>query len=977
VITPRRTRLIRAADLHEFRQVFSGLQRGPDSAFVVPTRAAAVQLARSFDEGRPPLIVTRDQLYDLLHTQLDNPPRRLNAFEREAIAQAAADDALRETGDLPFQIRPGLIGEMLRFYDQLRRQSQQVSRFDELITAALAGDSTLDRGAERMLVQTRFLVAAFREYERSVAASGACDEHMLRQRLLEQSDVASGFPPPPKAPARLAEVPSGNEGGSRTAADGPLKHVVVTVADWIADPGGLFIADFDLLAQLPGLEALDLVCTTAVLGSGFHERIHSWWPGLEETLATELIGQTSRVRPVLALPTTDPERVWFTYRDREEELVAVADRLKTRDSTDHSLDRTAVVFKHPLPYLYLAPDTLGAAGIPYQITDALPLAAEPVATIVDLILEAVETAFSRDSLVALLRSAHLKVRLEPDTTSEFTQSISELNRELSERRYLGGLDRLEQFTADRKANGSDAALQAALVIARELSPLATARPASEQIHQLISFLERYFRPLENTDEFALREQAVRDALLEILRQMAVARQQHHDVPWTIDNLAAAVRRWIGEETFPVESSANGVCLLDDQAARYGDFEDVTVVGLIETEWPERPRRNIFYPPTLLKSLGWASEKDRRAADEARFLDLLSSASREIGLFTFTLDDEALVSRSILLGEVPRAQLSAVQRTADKAVVSAIDEREWARLRASRTASDAAIFHGAAGTRAETAWSVSALETYTTCPFKFFAQHILKLEEEPDDEEVMDPRRQGQFVHNVFETFFVEWQQSGRRAITPTNLDQARALFTEVVDRALADLPEGEAGLERTRLLGSSAAAGLGEAVFRMEAERSVPVIERLLEHELRGSFTMSTSAGMREVQLRGKADRVDLLDDGTFRLIDYKLGWPPDRNRALQLPIYSVCAEQRLAGRHGRRWSIGEAMYLAFKGPKRVVPLFAPGSRDEVLEKAQQRLVDTIDAISRGDFPATPDDVYRCETCSFAAVCRKDYVGDV
>src|SRR5262249_44237303 len=116
VITPRRTRLIRAADLHEFRQVIAGLQRGTDSAFVVPTRAAAVQLARSFAEGRRCVLVTRDQLYELLHTRLDNPPRRLNAFEREAIAQAAADDALRETGDLPFQIRPGLIGEIVRFY---------------------------------------------------------------------------------------------------------------------------------------------------------------------------------------------------------------------------------------------------------------------------------------------------------------------------------------------------------------------------------------------------------------------------------------------------------------------------------------------------------------------------------------------------------------------------------------------------------------------------------------------------------------------------------------------------------------------------------------------------------------------------------------------------------------------------------------------------------------------------------------------
>jgi CRISPR/Cas system-associated exonuclease Cas4 (RecB family) len=123
---------------------------------------------------------------------------------------------------------------------------------------------------------------------------------------------------------------------------------------------------------------------------------------------------------------------------------------------------------------------------------------------------------------------------------------------------------------------------------------------------------------------------------------------------------------------------------------------------------------------------------------------------------------------------------------------------------------------------------------------------------------------------------------------------------------------------------------------------------------------------------------VDLLDDGTFRLIDYKLGWPPDRTRALQLPVYSVCAEQRLAGRHGRQWKLGEAMYLAFKGPKRVVPLFASAAnRDEVLDKAQQRLADTIDAITRGEFPPTPVDVYQCETCSFAAVCRKDYVGDV
>ena len=40
--------------------------------------------------------------------------------------------------------------------------------------------------------------------------------------------------------------------------------------------------------------------------------------------------------------------------------------------------------------------------------------------------------------------------------------------------------------------------------------------------------------------------------------------------------------------------------------------------------------------------------------DARFLDLLVSPASRIELSTFLLDDEAIVSRSILLDEVPRA-----------------------------------------------------------------------------------------------------------------------------------------------------------------------------------------------------------------------------------------------------------------------------------------------------------------------------------
>ena len=481
----------------------------------------------------------------------------------------------------------------------------------------------------------------------------------------------------------------------------------------------------------------------------------------------------------------------------------------------------------------------------------------------------------------------------------------------------------------------------------------------------------------------------------MLPSLAAVHAAHDDPPWTIDELGIAMRRWIEEQTFvPDPDDSRGLHLLDDQAARYGDFDDVAIVGVVDQDWPERPRRNIFYPPALLKSLGWPSEKDRRAAGDARFLDLLTSASRRTMVSTFTLDEDAIASRSIQLDEIPRARLSTVVREpfedarvfADEALslepvaLGALQDeaREWAEMRMTRSPADAADYHGTVRELAPRAWSVSAIETYLDCPFKFFAQHVLKLEEEPEDQEVMDPRRQGQFVHDVFQRFFAAWQGAGRRAVTPASLDAAREMFAAVVDRALEHLPIAEAGLERTRLLGSPAAAGLGDAVLRMEAERPIAVVERLLEHKLTGDFTFATENGPRTVALRGKADRLDLLEDGTFRLIDYKLGWPPQRGRALQLPIYSLCAEQRLVGYKGQDWRLSEAAYLAFKGPKRVVPLFAnAGDRAKVLAEAQQRLADTVDAIERGAFPPTPDDVWRCETCSFASVCRKDYVGDV
>ena len=134
-------------------------------------------------------ILTRDELYDRLPAGLVDPPRRLTPFEREVIAQAGARDAaaaLDAGAASVFQLRPGLVAEMLRFYDQLRRQGQQVARFEELLEDTLRRDAEFDRGAERMLQQTRLLAA---DLSRLRAAGGGLG-WLRRARLAGTADRA-------------------------------------------------------------------------------------------------------------------------------------------------------------------------------------------------------------------------------------------------------------------------------------------------------------------------------------------------------------------------------------------------------------------------------------------------------------------------------------------------------------------------------------------------------------------------------------------------------------------------------------------------------------------------------------------------------------------------------------------------------------------------------------------------------------------
>ena len=938
---------------------------------LVPSRASAEQLRWTLEERLPadgaalvpPCLATRDELYAELHRRLGDAPPRLGAIERLVCGRAAAEEVRASGVEPPFKLRPGLVDQFLGLYDDLRRHRREVEAFERLLVEALEPSRDLDRGARRMLRQTRFLAGMFRAYERRVAASGRVDEHGVRALALAR--------------------------GLRR----PLRQVVVTVGDRASGHDGLWPVDFALLACLPDLARVDVVSTAALLAAGYRERLEDLLPGIEDRTVPAGSGRSVR----LAAPDAPPRRRYFTWRDREEELLAVVRLVKHRPAGE----RTAVVYQRPLPYLYPARHLFASAGVPYETSDTLPLAAEPFAAALDVVLSFVSSGWARRPAVELLRSPHFRFA-DADGAID-PAAIPALDRELHEARYLGAGDggesgpgnpllRLAERWGGPDGRGLAArAARAAAAAADDLAPLTGPGRASALVDCLLRFVDGRRPPAPDDPDTAARESRARAAVLGILRDWRDAHARHDDPVVELPAITSTLRRLLEAATFAAPTGGAGVVLVDAQAARYGAFDNVCLVGLVDREWPDLVRQSALYPASLLYQLGWSRETDRlRAARAGGFRDLLGSASRRVSVSTVAFEDDAAVAGSVLLEDLADLEVEvavepppAVRVTAEAglaevpaAVLLADEAAAWLALRERRRAPAKARAAGRTGPRAPAAYAVSSVERYLSCPFQYFASAVLRLGEEPDDEVILGPRSRGRFVHEVFRAFFDRWQREGGGAIDLESFPRARALAGAVAEEHLAGLPRRDRAVERVWLLGSPAGAGVVDRLLMLEADRPDRVLERLLEIRLDDAYRLDGDAGPRPVRVRGTADRVDLMEGGRLRVVDYKTGLAPDRSRSLQLPIYGRCAEQLLDGRHDRAWRLAEAGYVAFGEARPWVPLDRRQDLAEAVSEGQQRFLEAVGAIEGGRFPVRPAEPWRCTFCDYPTVCRKDYVGD-
>ncbi len=316
------------------------------------------------------------------------------------------------------------------------------------------------------------------------------------------------------------------------------------------------------------------------------------------------------------------------------------------------------------------------------------------------------------------------------------------------------------------------------------------------------------------------------------------------------------------------------------------------------------------------------------------------------------------------------------------------------------------------------WSPSRLENYSACPFRFFAEQLLRLS--PINELALsnDARRRGSLLHQVLATVHEELSRQRPEApSSDTECDSEAddlvqrfmsALEAAIKSKPLSGIDRSLQEIERREIAAWAPSYAEQELNYRkLWNEFDVPPrpahFEVRFGPETRGSSDDAADPASTEVPfelelgderilLTGQIDRVDIghvHGVTVLNIIDYKSGkevqLSEDKVRSghqLQLPLYALAAERLLlADRQAMTlatgyWSIRGKGFHAKKGGF----LQVRELDGETLGASQQwralqpdilsRVQEIIHGIRQGDFPVYNQDEQCTRGCELSTICR-------
>jgi len=308
-------------------------------------------------------------------------------------------------------------------------------------------------------------------------------------------------------------------------------------------------------------------------------------------------------------------------------------------------------------------------------------------------------------------------------------------------------------------------------------------------------------------------------------------------------------------------------------------------------------------------------------------------------------------------------------------------------------------------------SASGLSVYGNCPYRFFAQRVLRLE--PRGEAALDLQAidAGKLLHDVLRRFFEKHRREplyklDRKALRLELANIADAVFDEhervvpplnkqiwKIDREIRKILLDQVLLYELEVQEDSAARNVLPAYFEVAfgGTRSAAKDPDSTDEPL--ELTRPTLIGDEAIKISGQIDRVDVARDDTVIAYDYKLSTGASKldivsGRSLQLPIYLEALEKLILpdrpiagggyyiirGAHERRnTGLYRTTHLDYVNLSARLKnsVLSDEEWQSVREVVIAKIWRFLDGMRAGRFIVDPSQgVKTCRFCDYGAVCR-------
>ncbi|MCX5714769.1 MAG: PD-(D/E)XK nuclease family protein [Candidatus Omnitrophica bacterium] len=598
--------------------------------------------------------------------------------------------------------------------------------------------------------------------------------------------------------------------------------------------------------------------------------------------------------------------------------------------------------------------------------------------------------YARDYLAALSHPLikNLRIFPNPGLTRVLAHKIEEVLLGIEETALAGSL-----FIGLKEIAGSRELYESSMRTIKSMGLEVSYAELEEAVEKLHQVLFESWEGLDNLYDFSLVLNGLVSMLIEKspLGNYPLNLKMAEELFKVKDELGAAEFR---REKFPQEdifkifenklenqvisfsgSPLKGLQVLGLLETRSLNFENVVMLDMNESVLPNLKIYEPLIPREVMINLGINRLEKEDQIQRYQFMRLISSAKNTVLIYQDTPDkeksrfiEELVWSRQKIDGAAQQllpAQAAFKLKVLPKRLEISKDARIIEFLKSRE-------------------YSSSSINTYLSCPLKFYYQYVLGLEEKEDLLDEPEAKDIGTFIHEFFKDQFSCFLHKRPVIDSKFRKDFLKAL-EDKFEREFQQKARSDAFMIKEVL------------IFRMEKfldnENSRNVSE-ILCLEKTFSDTITFSCG--KVRFKAILDRIDLLETRSALILDYKTGgsnvMPKTDSqeiesagftreaikktiRSFQLPLYLYIVSTHP---QFREFSLNACLYFIkdLKQNKGLSPLF----KKELVPEQRERLIRTylkaLDCIIRDIldpavvFKADEEDLRLCASCPFVYLCR-------